>query len=287
LCLVVVLAAPVPVRARPHAARPARPAAPASSPWSLVRKPTSALPQVLGGYSAGCIDGAVPLPLAGNGFRVVHPERNRIFGHPDLIDMIVKLGVRLRMLGLPSLSVGDLGQPRGGPTPSGHASHQSGLDVDIWYVPPWLGRPATMVDTRHRRASPHFDEDVVQLLELAASDRRVDRVFVNPMLKRAVCERTSGAGDRSWVQKLRPWFGHDDHFHVRLLCPADSPTCIAPTPLPPGDGCEQLLAWLRPKPQPARRKAPSRFVSAKTPPLLPDDCHALLDATEPAESSTM
>jgi len=28
----------------------------------------------------------------------------------------------------------DLGQPRGGPTLSGHRSHQSGLDVDIWFL---------------------------------------------------------------------------------------------------------------------------------------------------------
>ena len=37
--------------------------------------------------------------------------------------------------GLGVLSIGDLGQARGGPAPSGHVSHQSGLDVDIWF---WL-----------------------------------------------------------------------------------------------------------------------------------------------------
>ena len=39
----------------------------------------------IGGYSAGCIDGAVALPKIGDGFRVAKPERNRVFGHPLLV----------------------------------------------------------------------------------------------------------------------------------------------------------------------------------------------------------
>ena len=36
--------------------------------------------------------------------------------------------------GLPVFYVGDMAQPRGGPLPFGHASHQTGLDVDIWFT---------------------------------------------------------------------------------------------------------------------------------------------------------
>ncbi len=257
----------------------------APTPWSQFRVPTSGVPQVIGGYTTGCIDGAVPLPLAGEGFRVVRPERNRIFGHPELIDMIAELGVRLRERGLPGLSVGDLSQPRGGQTPSGHASHQTGLDADIWFVPPWIGRPLSMVDARRKRPSPLFDDDIIRLLEQAASDARVDRIFINPVLKRAVCERAVGDVDRRWLQKLRPWYGHDDHFHVRMACPLDSPICIVPPLLPPGDGCDQLGHWLRQKTVPARKKAPPAYFAKVPPaPALPDECRALLDPAPPRPS---
>jgi penicillin-insensitive murein endopeptidase len=288
-CLAIALSVPAPLLARtdvahsPRVARPSRTARATHAevtptPWSQFRAPTNSVPQVIGGYSAGCIDGAVPLPLAGEGFRVVHPERNRIFGHPELIDLIAELSLRLRELELPALSIGDLSQPRGGPTPSGHASHQTGLDVDIWFVPPWTGRPFSMVDVKHKRPSPLFDDDIVRLLVLAASDTRVDRIFVNPVLKRALCQRTVDDFDRTWLQKLRPWYGHDDHFHVRVACPIDSPTCIPPSLLPPGDGCDQLASWLRQKTVPVRKKGqPSYFAKAAPAPELPDDCRALLD----------
>jgi penicillin-insensitive murein endopeptidase len=278
------------VSARPVLLQSAEPVPP---PWSKFREPTSALPQVIGGYHGGCIDGAVALPLTGEGFQVVHPERNRVFGHPDLIDMIRDLGARLSQLNLPTLAIGDLGQPRGGPTPSGHASHQTGLDVDIWFVPPWLGRPLSMVDAKRTVPSRLFDDEIVTVLELAASDPRVERLFINPVLKRAVCERSSGI-DRAWLRKLRPWYGHDDHFHVRLACPADSPACIEQQPLPPGDGCDQLSAWLRHKPAPQRRRVqlasitratqPAAAPKPSAPPDIPDGCRALLDPSPPGFS---
>jgi penicillin-insensitive murein endopeptidase len=78
-------------------------------------------------------------------------------------------------------------------------------------------------------------------LETAARQPQVDRIFVNAAIKRALCQETKG--DRSWLRKLRPWFGHDAHFHVRLRCPADSPACDQQAPVPPGDGCGADLAW--------------------------------------------
>ena len=215
------------------------------TPWALFRTPTLHPPRAIGGYSAGCIDGAVALPLRGVGFRVAKPERHRIFGHPLLVDMIRDLGKHLLALHLPPLSVGDLGQPRGGPAPTGHASHQTGLDVDLWFLPPVAGQALSMVDRARMQPSPRFTAKVMRMLMLAASDVRVERIFVNPILKRAMCERTAGAADRSWLHKLRPWWGHDDHFHVRLACPADSPQCTPQAPLPPGDGCDRAGVVVR------------------------------------------
>ena len=246
--------------------------------WALFRTPTVRPARAIGGYSAGCIDGAVALPKTGDGFRVAKPERNRVFGHPLLVGMIRDLGKRLLELHLPALWVGDLGQARGGPAPSGHASHQTGLDVDLGFLPPVDGQAQSMVDRARMQPSPQFGERVVRMLALAAADPRVERIFVNPVLKRAVCERVTAATERSWLRKLRPWWGHDDHFHVRLACPADSPDCTPQPPLPPGDGCDQLAWWFDVKVQADRDKGHQTYAAkVGAAPELPEGCRALLD----------
>ena len=94
-----------------------------------------------------------------------------------------------------------------------------------------------------------------RLLELAARDPAVDRIFVNPAIKRALCREATG--DRSWLHRIRPWFGHDYHFHVRLACPPGATQCRQQAPLPPGDGCGADLAWWF-TPRPSCRNRPSR-----------------------------
>ena len=268
------------VLSSPAIARADAPATPKpATPWALFATPTSHPPRAIGGYSAGCIEGAVALPLTGDGFRVAKPERHRVFGHPLLVGMIRDLGKHLLELHLPPLAVGDLGQPRGGPAPTGHASHQTGLDVDLWFLPPVAGEARSMVDRARMQPTPQFGERVVRMLALAAADARVDRIFVNPVLKRAVCARPPASGDdRAWLHKLRPWWGHDDHFHVRLACPADSPECTPQPPLPPGDGCDQLDWWFDAKAQADRDKGHQSYAAkVGAAPLLPEGCRALLD----------
>ena len=252
--------------------------------WSRVRAPSGGAAQAIGGYSAGCIEGAVALPTQGGGYRVARPERGRTFGHPLLISVIRDLGRRLQRLHLPLLAVGDLAQPRGGPAPTGHASHQTGLDVDLWFVPPAGKETVSMVDAAHARPSARFDAAVARQLELAASDARVDRIFVNPVLKRALCG--SAVGARDWLRKLRPWWGHADHFHVRLACPADSPGCVPQPPLPPGDGCDTLAWWFSGHEESDRaREHQSYAARVSASPELPDRCRALVDG-EPGAGVT-
>jgi penicillin-insensitive murein endopeptidase len=272
----VLLAAAWPLAARADVApKPATPATP-PTPWATFRTPTLHPPRAIGGYSAGCIDGAIALPLTGDGFRVAKPERHRVFGHPLLVGMIRDLGHKLIELHLPALAVGDLGQPRGGPAPTGHASHQTGLDVDLWFLPPLKGEAQSMVDRAKMQPSEKFTAAVMRELTLAAMDVRVERIFVNPVLKRAVCERATG--DRSWLHKLRPWWGHDDHFHVRLACPPDSPACTPQAPLPPGDGCSELAWWFDEKAQADREKGHQTYAAkVGAAPALPEGCRVLLD----------
>ncbi len=222
--------------------------------WSAQTLPKPGPARVIGSYSAGCLQGAVALPLTGDGFEVLHPSRNRHYGHPVLVEYVRRLGADVARMGLPTLLVGDLSQPRGGPNPTGHASHQSGLDVDIAYTrpPDALWRPlgpleregldfVPVVDLATRTLTAGWHPRIAELLELSASDPAVDRIFVSPMVKRELC--TSGRRDAPWLARLRPWWGHHDHFHVRLRCPEGSPDCRPQEPPLPGDGCGSELAW--------------------------------------------
>src|SRR5688572_10140047 len=205
----------------------------AESVWSKVKSPARGAALAIGSYSGGCVQGAkeLPSPAEGGRYLVMKPERRRTFGHPQLIDFVVQLGAGLEQKKLGPLAVGDLGQARGGPAPSGHASHQSGLDVDLWFE---AGTPGaqqhSVVDLEANKTSPYWSQRVPVMLELAARDPRVARIFVNALIKRELCQ--SSQGDRSWLNKIRPWWGHNEHFHVRLACPVDSPECQAQPPLP-------------------------------------------------------
>ncbi len=220
------------------------------------------------------------LPLRGPGWTVMRPERHREFAHPALLAYLRELASRAHREHLGPLCVGDLGQPRGGPTPTGHRSHQSGLDVDIWYGPPTKppspGRspvaPA-VVDLRTSRLLPAWNGRVARLIEAAASDASVDRIFVHPAVKRALCQDKSRAGP--WLQRVRPWWAHHDHLHVRLRCPADNLDCKEPQPLPAGEGCDASLDWWLS--EDARSTAAKRGPPGEGAPAMPEQCESILE----------
>jgi len=241
--------------------------------WSAFATPSTGQPRSIGSYANGCIAGAAALPPEGTGYQVIRLSRNRYYGHPELIDFVERFGERVAAAGLGTALIGDLGQPRGGPMPAGHASHQSGLDADIWLrldLPP-LERSArenleavTMVDRAWYEADPdRWSDAQAELIRLAAMDPRVERIFLHPALKLELCRRDWP--DRSWLRVVRPWYGHDEHFHVRLRCPEGSPDCVPQDAPPPGDGCgPELASWFpnvlpvvlgpTPAPQPPARK---------------------------------
>ncbi len=246
--------------------------------WHLVRAPSPGPSQAIGGYANGCLAGGVALPLDGTGYQVMRPGRHRYYGHPVLVDYLQALGRRTHGAGLPVFNIGDMAQPRGGPMNTGHASHQVGLDVDIWLRLdlPLLPRDrrdalkeVTMVDMSTLSVMrPPWTQAQVSLVRLAAKDPRVARIFVNPVIKIELC-RQAGA-DRDWLRLIRPWYGHDDHFHVRLNCPVDSPLCDSQKPLPLGDGCDSELASWLPDHQP--KAAPKPTPSPRSAPQLPSSC---------------
>lgn len=275
------------------AANPAprpQPATPAKLLFGAKNLPAKLEPRAVGFYAKGCLAGAVALPITGPTWQVMRLSRNRNWGHPQTIALIERLaGQTPRVAGWPGLLIGDIAQPRGGPMVSGHASHQIGLDADIWLTP----MPNRVLDAQEREdmsaimmvAADRKDVDPrvwtpghFAVIKAAAQEPQVERIFVNAAIKKALC-REAGR-DRDWLRKVRPYWGHDYHFHVRLRCPRGETGCTGQKEPPPGDGCGHELDWwfrdsvLHPKP-PAKPPKPR-------PPLtladLPAECRQILTA---------
>ena len=256
-----------------------------------VEAPKTETPQVYGGYAKGCVAGALQLAADGAGWQAMRLSRNRAYGHPSLIAFIERLGEKARDIGWPGVLVGDLAQPLGGPMLTGHRSHQVGLDADIWFRPAPDRRltaqeredlSSVRLVTRDRLGVTEDWRDTHgEILKVAASDNAVARIFINAAIKQRMCSDYGGSADTTgWLRKLRPWWGHDTHFHVRLHCPSDSPLCEAQDPPPPGNGCDELSWWfsdeaLNPKPKPGAKPRPEITLRD-----LPEACAALLSSIQ-------
>jgi len=237
---------------------------------------------VLGGYTAGCIPEAQALALDGTGYHVIRPQRQRFYGHPDLIKYIRQLGMTMQQKQLGRLLIADMAQRQGGPMPSGHRSHQIGLDADIlfqqWLKPeapePQTRRqlhPVSMLTDDKQSVSSAWQARHAQMLKLAAQAEPVQRIFTHAQIKQALCQRYPG---EAWLRKIRPWWGHEGHFHVRLRCPDDSPECKGQNEVVAGTGCGQVLqAWLQPPPQ--TKKDRQRKHPPKARLKLPQACRQL------------
>ena len=247
-------------------------------------------PQSFGGYAKGCFAGGAALPETGLTWQAMRLSRNRNWGQPITIDYLQDLSHKVaHKTAWSGLYIGDISQPRGGPMLSGHASHQIGLDADIWLLPK-TEKVLTRAEREKissismRRASGAYTNDQwtsdhEKVLKLAASDSRVARIFIFPGAKVAMCK--SATGDRSWLRKIRPWYGHHYHFHVRLKCPKGQNACVDQAPPPSGDGCKEATDWVKrilnpppPNPNAKPRKPKPPITLAR----LPQQCTEVLSA---------
>jgi penicillin-insensitive murein endopeptidase len=209
--------------------------------------PASLAVHSIGFYAKGCLAGAQALPINGETWQVMRLSRNRNWAHPDMIKLLERLSDKAHeVAGWPGLLVGDLSQPRGGPMLTGHASHQVGLDADIWLTP-MPGRELSHVEREEMSATMMVRPDRLDIdpkvwtpshllvIRAAAQEPQVERIFVNAAIKKALCREAEG--DRTWLSKVRPMYGHDYHFHIRIKCPASDGQCESQPPPSADEGC--------------------------------------------------
>jgi penicillin-insensitive murein endopeptidase len=270
----------------PPLADPSDPKLAAKELFGRRATPADLRSRAIGSYARGCVSGAAMIPVDGDNWQVMRLSRNRNWGHPQLIGFLQRFATRVPSInGWPGLLVGDISQPRGGPMITGHASHQIGLDADIWLTP-MPDRRLSRAEREEMSASNMVRGDWLDidparwtpqhtaLIRAAAQERSVARIFVNPAIKKALC-REAGA-DRTWLSKVRPMWGHNYHFHIRLACPAGETGCSDQDPPPGGDGCgSELAGWFTPQmlnPKPGKPRPPLTMAQ------LPSECRGVLEA---------
>jgi len=247
----------------PPLANPSDPKLPAKEVFGRKMTPASGPARSIGFYSRGCVAGAVALPLDGASWQVMRPSRDRNWGNPAIIAFLERASAKAKARGAwNGILVGDIGQPRGGPMLTGHASHQVGLDADVWLTQmpnQTLSRSereemsaVNIVTEDGLSVDPSvWTEGQAGIIQAAAEDPATDRIFVNAAIKKALCATHHG---EPWMTKVRAYWGHNYHFHIRIKCPAGETTCKPQDPAPLGDGCDKSLDWwftpeaLHPKP---------------------------------------
>ncbi len=274
----------------PPLARPNDPGTPAKELFGRAAQPASMAARSIGFYSRGCLAGAVALPVNGETWQVMRVSRDRFWGHPNLIKFLENLSSRAPdEANWSGILVGDMSQPRGGPMITGHASHQIGLDADIWLTP-MPDRKLSRREKEEMSAVNMVREDGLDvdrsvwtpghlaIIRSAARDPGVERIFVNAAIKKALCREATG--DRSWLHKVRPYFGHNYHFHVRIACPDGSDACKEQDPVPPGDGCDaaSLAYWFKPSILHPRLNPHAKPRPPLTMGALPPECRQVLVA---------
>jgi penicillin-insensitive murein endopeptidase len=273
-------------------AKPKKESIPAKLLFAAKQLPTLGKAMAIGYYPRGCLQGGVALPTTGPTWQVMRLSRNRNWGHPSLIKFLETFApLAAKATGWKGIMVGDLAQPRGGPTPTGHMSHQTGLDVDIWFMP----MPDRQLSKQEREEisainvvaadwkslNPQFwTPQHIAFIKAAAEQPDVERVLVNAAIKKELCRAEGKA--HGWMSKVRAWYGHHDHIHVRLRCPAGSEECRKQPPVPGDDGCGSALDhWFSDKvlhPKPRTGPPPRPLALADLPPA----CKTVLSAPAPA-----
>jgi murein endopeptidase len=166
----------------------------------------------VGDPAAGRLIRGVRLPSEGEHFFTWDPVKRRSpnrdwrrWGTDRLVRLVLQVAHEYRAAhpGAPRMAIGDLSRPRGGDFGPqfgyiGHASHQNGLDVDIYYP---------RADGRER--APKYASQI----DRGLSQWLVDRFVAKGAVAVYVGPNTGLRGPPDTVQAL---VNHDNHVHVRI-----------------------------------------------------------------------
>jgi murein endopeptidase len=166
----------------------------------------------IGSPSAGRLQDGVRLPASGDAFFTWDPVKRRSpnrawrrWGTDRLVRVVLRVAREYRAAHphAPRMAVGDLSRPRGGDFGPrfgyiGHASHQNGLDVDVYY-------PRADGRERAPRYASQINRDLSQELVDRFLDAGAVTIFVGP--------NTHLSGPPGVVVPLA---NHDNHLHVRI-----------------------------------------------------------------------
>jgi murein endopeptidase len=194
---------------------PAPPPTPAVGPVEVPAPPAIVAPRpsrALGLPHRGRLAGGVQLPEEGEVFTTWDPVRKQVPNRPGrrwatlrTLRRVLRVLTEFRAAnpGAPRVLVGDLSRPRGGVFDRrygglGHASHQNGLDVDVYY--PRRDR----LERQAIRAS-QVDRELAQDLVDRFVAAGAVYVFTGPKL-----------GLKGPRKVVSPLAHHDDHLHVRF-----------------------------------------------------------------------
>lgn len=216
--------------------------------------------EAVGFYTDGSLLNSVALPEESFAHLKIFRPRNRGWATRSLVTTLLEATQDFHRL-FPSgerVQIGDMTSENGGPL-SLHASHQNGLDADVAYLRTnraerdpndWGLRGFDESFVKDKRITKNFDlRRNWFLLKSVVTRGAVVRIFVDSEIKRAYCGKSgkldpgAPASIRNEVlRRLRPYENHDDHFHMRIRCPASNPKCLDQEDVPPGNGCDRIDA---------------------------------------------
>lgn len=250
--------------------------------------PSQQASEPIGSYAKGCQAGAMQLPETGPRWQAMRLSRNRNWAQPEMLAFVERLSQTAVDAGWAGLYIGDMSQPRGGPMLSGHASHQIGLDGDFWMLPPAqldLTRAeredissVSVVSRDKRSVNGNWTPAHHRIIMAALKDPALARIFVSGAIKLQMCADATPE-EKPYLRKLRPWWGHTYHFHVRLNCPAGGRDCVEQAPPPAGDGCGDVTWWVTDALKPPDPNAPPTVPKPElTMEDLPSRCRGVLQS---------
>ncbi len=238
----------------------------------------------IGNYNNGCLMNGIQLNADSPYFQLYHPQNQRHFADLSMVRFLDRYSKKVHAAGIESVLVGDVSTRFGGPFNTGHASHQIGLDVDIEFSHRRLpqsrlstsGNAQMLVDHGAQTVNSNFNRKYYDMLMIAAQDPDVERIFVNPAIKVAMCDMTKDERLQPYLRKIRPWFGHSAHFHVRLKCPAGAAQCVRQerpkTLYTIAQEKEEALSWFEPAPKPESSQTAANKPKPKPKASFPESC---------------